>query len=82
MFREHTIWRSAPAEDGRGQPSGWPHRAAQPSRLPAVPHVRSEEEDVDQEIWEQNEDRHTMQCTTHSHHFLDAELHCGFVFRL
>jgi hypothetical protein len=31
--------RKAPAECGRGQPSGWPHRAAQPSRLPQMVHV-------------------------------------------
>ena len=35
----HTIWRKAPAEDGRGQPPGWPHRAAHPSRLPQMVHV-------------------------------------------
>jgi hypothetical protein len=35
----HTIWRRAPAEDGRGQPPGWPRRAAHPSRLPQMVHV-------------------------------------------
>jgi hypothetical protein len=36
--RTHHL-RSAPAEDGRGQPPGWPHRAAHPSRLPQMVHV-------------------------------------------
>jgi hypothetical protein len=39
MPSQHTIWRKAPAEAGRGQPPGWPHGAAQPSRLPQMVHV-------------------------------------------